>query len=89
MAKASPMLKGTIMNATKFLHPSYPTEEEQQQQTTLYQEWAERMPDDQDKSKPRYLQLILILKGNIFFSLLLYIKNLERLVFSVFSTLQN
>ena len=62
MAKASPMLKGTIMNATKFLHPSYPTEEEQQRQTTLYQEWAERMPDEQDKSKPR--QLILILRRN-------------------------
>ena len=69
MATASPMLKGTIMNATKSLYPSYPTEEERQQHTTLYEEWANRMPDDEDRSKPRFLfSLFLFWKKSIMYN---------------------
>ena len=54
MAMASPMLRGAIMNATKLLYPPDPTAEEQQEHTTLYQQWAKRMPDN-GISMPKYV----------------------------------
>ena len=55
MATSSPMLRGTIMNATKLLHPPDPTAQELEDHTSLYQQWATRMPDDNDKSNPKYV----------------------------------
>ncbi len=47
-AQASPMLRGTIINATKHLHHA------EDNTQTLYDQWKQRMPSDTDPHKPRY-----------------------------------